>query len=211
MEPIEKVFSLDITSIILGVFIIMSAVIAAWNILGKFLELIGKPVKWFSSKNQDHEAIKQLMTELRNHKDNNDIVEKTFNQFMKEIKTEMQTYNNNRISDRQQSFNIQKQLTDSISKMADSANVNKTLIDALLVAQKEMMAEKINEKYKHYIRINGIPEDEKDEFISLHDAYKGVGGNHHGDEKFNYCIEHLKVIPVETKLILNKSKEEDNK
>ena len=84
----------------------------------------------------------------------------------------------------------------------------KTLIDALLVAQKEMMAEKINEKYKHYIRINGIPEDEKDEFISLHDAYKGVGGNHHGDEKFNYCIEHLKVIPVETKLILNRLKNE---
>lgn len=37
--------------------------------------------------------------------------------------------------------------------------------------------------------------------ISLHDAYKGVGGNHSGDAKFEYCINHLPVIPIETKLV----------
>jgi hypothetical protein len=128
------------------------------------------------------------------------------------MKKEMQTYNNNRISDRQQSFNIQKQLTDSITKMADSASLNKTLIDALLVAQKEMMAEKINEKYKNYIVMDGIPADEYDEFVALHKAYNGVGGNHHGDAKFNYCMEHLKIIPVKTNIIIDTNHErEDNK
>ena len=63
-----------------------------------------------------------------------------------------------------------------------------------------MLAEKINEKYKYYISIKGIPEDEYDEFVSLHKAYNGVGGNHHGDAKFQYCIDHLPIIPVETKL-----------
>ena len=62
------------------------------------------------------------------------------------------------------------------------------------------LAEKINEKYKYYISINGIPEDEYDEFVSMHKAYNGVGGNHHGDAKFEYCIEHLPIIPVETRL-----------
>ena len=70
----------------------------------------------------------------------------------------------------------------------------------LIESQKEILAEKINEKYKYYLSIDGIPEDEYDEFVSLHEAYKSTGGNHHGDAKFNYCIKHLKVIPVITEL-----------
>ena len=37
------------------------------------------------------------------------------------------------------------------------------------------------------------PADEFDEFVSLHDAYKTVGGNHTGDAKYKKCIESLKV------------------
>ena len=88
---------------------------------------------------------------------------------------------------------IQKELKDSIA----SRDVQ---INSLIIANKEMLAEKINEKYKYYISIGGIPEDEYDEFVSLHAAYNGVGGNHHRDAKFQYCIEHLPIIPVETKL-----------
>ena len=66
-----------------------------------------------------------------------------------------------------------------------------------------MLAEKINEKYKYYLSIGGGPEDERDEFISLHDADKGVGGNHNGDAKFEYCTNHLPIIPVETKLVFD--------
>lgn len=213
LDYIKELIKLDFSSFIIAIFTIMAAVIAIWQIIGKFFEIIGKPLKWYNNRNKDHEELVQLMSELKTHKNNNDLVEKNFNSFMKEMKNEMQTYNNNRINDRKQSFKIQQQLTDSISKMAESAGQNKILIDALLVAQKEMMAEKINEKYKNYIAMDGIPADEKDEFISLHDAYKGVGGNHHGDEKFNYCINHLKVIPVQTKLMIdtNNDKEEDNK
>jgi hypothetical protein len=89
---------------------------------------------------------------------------------------------------------IQRELKDSIA-------VRDAQIEALVVANKEMLAEEINKKYKYYISIGGIPEDEYDEFVSLHDAYNGVGGNHHGDAKFNYCTEHLPVIPVKTKLV----------
>ena len=79
-------------------------------------------------------------------------------------------------------------------------------INSLITAQKELLAEKINEKYKYYLSIKGIPEDEYDEFVSLHTAYNGVGGNHHGDAKFEYCIKHLPIIPVETKLVFNSEK-----
>lgn len=112
----------------------------------------------------------------------------------KALHDEMTRYADNRIEDRKQSLEIQKELKDSIS-------ARDVQIEALLLANKEILAEKINEKYKYYISIDGIPEDEYDEFVNMHDAYNGVGGNHHGDAKFEYCITHLPIIPVETKLI----------
>ena len=135
----------------------------------------------------------------------------------KAMRQDMKQYSDNRIKDREQSFKIQKELIDAQTKISDSVqglkdsikiisdtNVEKDKqITSLIQAQKEMLAEKINEKYKYYLSIGGVPEDERDEFISLHDAYKGVGGNHNGDAKFEYCINHLPIIPVETKLVFD--------
>ena len=45
----------------------------------------------------------------------------------------------------------------------------------------------------------------------MHKAYNGVGGNHHGDAKFNYCINHLSVLPVESKLIKRDDSNEQSK
>ena len=57
METIAEFFKLDFVSVILGVFIIMSAVIAIFDIIGKFSSIIGKPVKWVKRKNEDHELL----------------------------------------------------------------------------------------------------------------------------------------------------------
>ncbi len=77
-------------------------------------------------------------------------------------------------------------------------------IEHLTAAQREALADRINEKYKYYISIKGVPEDELDEFTHLHTAYKDIGGNHSGDAKYEYCLHHLPVIPVETTLITTK-------
>jgi hypothetical protein len=124
----------------------------------------------------------------------------------------------NRIQDREQSFAIQKELTDAQNKLSNKQSELSNLISetiksgilrdqqiaSLMLANRELLAEKINDKYKFYISIKGIPEDEVDEFTNLHTAYKGCGGNHSGDAKYEYVIEHLPVIPVETKLIFGK-------
>lgn len=127
--------------------------------------------------------------------------------FMNEIKTsvsetqnEIKQFAENRINDRQQSLVIQKKLTDSIKSIVEYNALKDKQIDNLMAAQREVLADKINEKYKYYISIQGIPEDEVDEFTNLHTAYKGVGGNHSGDAKYEYCMNHLSVISVETKL-----------
>lgn len=192
MDAIRELLKLDFTAFIFTIFIVMSGLIAMYTIIGKFCDIIGKPIKWFKNNNNDHEAITRL-------------------------EDKMKEYADNRIKDRQQSFEIQKKLVDAQTKISDSVqglkdsikiisdiNIEKDRqIASLIQAQKEMLAEKINEKYKYYLSIGGVPEDERDEFISLHDAYKGVGGNHNGDAKFEYCINHLPIIPVETKLVFD--------
>ena len=97
----------------------------------------------------------------------------------------------------------EKQFRERLDEYIEDGQEDRQKINSLITAQKEMLAEKINEKYKYYLSIKGIPEDEYDEFVSLHTAYKGVGGNHHGDAKFEYCIKHLPIIPVETKLVFD--------
>lgn len=72
------------------------------------------------------------------------------------------------------------------------SDVEKNL-ELLKVASKESLLYKINEKYNKYFSLGYIPYEEYDEFISLHDAYKGIGGNHTGDEKFNRVIASLEV------------------
>ena len=208
LEELIRTLNLDFRSIITTIFVIMAGFVFAYQLIGKFSEILGKPFKWYTNRNQDYKELKNLVEELKNHKENNDKVEEVFVNFMNEMNIEMQNYNNNRIHDRQQSFDIQRQLTSTMDKIAESAGENKVLIDALLAAQKEMMAEKINEKYKNYIAMDGIPEDEYDEFVALHAAYNGVGGNHHGDAKYNYCINNLKVKPVEIKVVTREIKKQ---
>lgn len=64
MDAITLLFKQDITSLILGIFIIMSAAIAAVSIIGKFSEIIGKPVKWVRKKNNDHELLADTIKSL---------------------------------------------------------------------------------------------------------------------------------------------------
>ena len=165
-------------------------------------------------KRENKELLKTTAENLAKLQDRHTEDEETFrknlNDYMKEsredrkaLHAEMKQYSQNRIDDRKQSLKIQEELKESIKAISDSNIENDKQIVSLIQAQKEMLAEKINEKYKYYLSIGGVPEDERDEFISLHDAYKGVGGNHNGDAKFEYCINHLPIIPVETKLVFD--------
>ncbi len=64
MESILELFNQNISSIILGMYIIMSGIIAMVEIIGKFSEIVGKPVTWVSNKNKDHELLIQTVNKL---------------------------------------------------------------------------------------------------------------------------------------------------
>lgn len=56
-DNIRALFDLNWIALIFGIFIVMSGIIAMFTIIGKFSEIIGKPVKWVRDKQKDHELI----------------------------------------------------------------------------------------------------------------------------------------------------------
>ena len=213
MENLERLGQIDWWYVFIAVFLLLAIIKSVWTLFDWFLfKQFGIETKKMRQKRQDSELLKTTAELAKTTAENLDKLQKrhckdeeefrnNLNNYMEEsrkdrkaLHDEMTKFTNNRIDDRKQSLEIQKELKDSISARDEQ-------ISSLIIANKEMLAEKINEKYKYYISIGGIPEDEYDEFVSLHEAYNGVGGNHHGDAKFQYCIDHLPIIPVKTKLV----------
>ena len=212
MSELKQLAQVDWWYVIIAIVALLIAVKLIWSLFDwLFVEKLGIETRKMKQRRQESEQLKATAElakttaenldklQKRHYKDEEDF-RNNLNSYMEEsrkdrkaLHDEMTKFSKNRVNDRKQSLEIQKELKDSIS-------IRDEQIKALVIANKEMLAEKINEKYKYYISIKGIPEDEYDEFVSMHKAYNGVGGNHHGDAKFQYCIEHLPIIPVETKL-----------
>lgn len=220
MSELKQLVEIDWWYVIIALVLLLASVKLVWSLIDwLFFEKLGIETRKMKQKRQESQSLKETaelakttaelakMTaenleklQLRHTKDEEDF-RKRLNDYIEEsrkdrkaLHDEMTKFADCRINDRQQSIEIQKELKDSIAARDEQ-------IESLIVANKEMLAEEINKKYKHYINLKGIPEDEYEEFISLHNAYNGVGGNHHGDAKFQYCIDHLPMIPVETKLV----------
>lgn len=224
MDTIQELFKIDFSYLFISVLIILISIKSIVSIFEWIIGKLGLETKWIRKNREEHELLmntsKSLATLQEEHKkdvkesnEHDIILQNNLSEFMSEMKDvisetqkEIKQFAENRVHDREQSRIIQKELTDSIKNIVGYNLDKEKQIDNLMVAQREILADKINEKYKYYISIEGIPEDEFDEFTNLHKAYKGVGGNHSGDAKYEYCINHLQVIPVESKLNFNKDK-----
>ena len=189
MDAIKELLKLDFVTIILSIFIIMSAIIAIVSIIGKFSEIIGKPVKWVKKRQEDHkliikntEAIKELSERHNNDTkssiDHDKKIELELSNFISEIKYQIKSCEESR--DKQ--------------------------IAALMCGSKELLGDTIDQRYSRYVGLGGIPENEVAEFDDIYAAYKGLNGNHTRDTKYNYVKNHLPVIPVETKLVMKDEK-----
>ena len=213
MGELKQFAQIDWWYVIVALVLLLICIKLVWSLIDwLFFEKLGIETRKMKQKRQESELLKTTAELAKTTAENLDKLQKrhiedeedfrrVLNNYMEEsrkdrkaLHDEMTKYADNRVNDRKQSLEIQKELKDSIA-------ARDSQIESLIVANKEMLAEKINEKYKYYISIGGIPEDEYDEFVNMHSAYNGVGGNHHGDAKFEYCIAHLPIIPVKTKLI----------
>lgn len=214
MSDLKQLTEIDWMYVFLGLCLFLFCVKALWSLFDWFVfEKLKIETGKMKKERQNRELLEATAELAKTTAENLDRLQKrhckdeeefrnNLNTYIEEsrkdrkaLHDEMTKFANNRVDDRKQSLEIQKELIDS--NAARDAR-----IDSLVIANKEILAEKINEKYKHYIAIGGIPEDEYEEFTSMHKAYNGLGGNSHGDAKFEYCMKHLPVIPVETKLVI---------
>lgn len=222
MEPIREFFGIDWKAFGITIFVALLGFQAIIQVLHWFLcDFLGLETKAMREKKEEHELLMDTAKELQNLSKQHfeDVkqsikhdqkIQENLDQRMEEIRKAIadtqnivNTYSENRINDRKQSLQIQQELKDNISQIVKSDEEEQEQIKNLIHAQKESLADRINQKYKFYLSNNGIPEDEVEEFISIHAAYNAIGGNHTGDAKFNYCMEHLPVLPVEIKLKFN--------
>lgn len=86
--------------------------------------------------------------------------------------------------------------------MQKADNERDKKVDALIEVTMENTCDRITQKANYYIRIGGIPEDEIDSFSRMYKAYKAINGNHGAEAKYNFCINHLPILPVE-KTVMN--------
>ena len=222
---IEQVFQIDFVMFFTCLIVLASALVAIVKLIEQVSIIIKKPVSWVKKKNKDHETIMTLIQTVSDLKEKHDdsvsqsilhdkMIKDDLDAFMSDIRLsinetqeQMKQFADNRIHDRSQSLEIQKELTDGITSLSIGAEDRTRQIQILTDANKEILADRINQKYKHYVNeLKGIPSDEVDEFINLHAAYKALGGNHHGDAKYNYVMTNLPVIPVEVNLIYDEDK-----
>lgn len=225
MNEIIELTKINFSSVFIAVFVIFIGVKAVVSIFEWFIDKLGLETKWMRKRREEHELLIQTSQNLATlqEKHNHDVeesdahdenIKKELSTFIYEIKTsiletqrEIKQFAENRIHDRKQSIQIQKELTDSIKSVSDSEKERGKQIEALMRGSKELLGAEIDKRYREYISLDGIPESEVDEFNDIFAAYKGLNGNHSRDAKYNYVKNHLRVIPVETKLINNKESE----
>lgn len=219
MAAIEEMIKIDFSSVFLSVFVILIGIKAIVSIFEWVIDKLGLETKWMRKRREEHDLLmqtaKDFLTLQEKQKElaltsdaRDNQIREDLSAFISEIKhvisdtqSEIKIFAENRVRDREQSISIQKEFSDAIKSINERGFERDKQIDALTLGNKEVLGNIINERYQKYIRLNGIPSDEVDEFTNIHDAYKSLGGNHNGDLKYNYVTKHLQVIPVETKMV----------
>lgn len=202
-------------------FVVVSAIIVAMlafkflsDLFEWFVKKFGIETKSMREKRESKELLKTTAENLAalqtKHTTDEETFRKNLNDYMKEsredrkaLHAEMKQYSENRIADRKQSFQIQKELTDSIKEIVNGQEDRDKQISALMEGSKELLGDTIDQRYDKYISLGGIPQNEVDEFDAIYNAYKGLKGNHGRETKYKYVKEHLPVLPVKTEVITN--------
>ena len=200
-------------------FVVVSAIVVAMlafkllsDLFEWFVKKFGIETNSMREKRENKELLKTTAENLAKLQDRHTEDEETFrknlNDYMKESRAdrkalheEMKQYSENRIADRQQSFQIQKELTASIKVITKGQSERDEQIAALMEGSKELLGDTIDQRYNKYISLKGIPQNEVDEFDDIYNAYRGLKGNHGRQTKYEYVKEHLPVLPVKTEIV----------
>lgn len=126
MNTLTDLLEMDIAAWIVGAFLIMAGINKGIEILGNFSKSIGKPFKWVKKRDADHDEIEKAKTRIADletqHETDTTALHREIKESIDDLKKQMKEYSDNRVSDRKQSFAIQKELTEAQSKISKSVD-----------------------------------------------------------------------------------------
>ena len=172
MDQIEALFSVDWKSVIIAIFIALFSFQITIRLFQWLLfDFFGIETKAMRQRKEEHRLLLQTANDLKElsmqHKEDvrksiehDQKIQNNLDNCMTEIKMSLEEtqvairkFTENRIHDREQSFAIQKELTESMTKISDSNNIRDEQLNDIVWSQKESLADRINQKYKHYLSI----------------------------------------------------------
>ena len=214
MEAMQNLIHYNWFSVVLALISAMVAFRFLSDLFGWFVTKFGLETKSMREKRENQELLKTTAENLaslqRRHTNDEKEFRENLNNYIlesredrKALHDEMKQYSQNRVADRQHSLQIQSELKDSIKKIVTAQEERDSQIVALMEGSKELLGDKIDQRYDKYISLGGIPQNEVDEFDSIYEAYRGLKGNHGRKTKYEYVKNNLPVLPVKTEVVLN--------
>ena len=164
---------MDIPSVVIGLFMIMAAIIAMVEIIGKFSNIIGKPVKWVQKKNEDHELLMRTAKGLDElNKRHDESVEQSI-RHDKIIRDDLTSVSDKVDAVSAQITNMQKKIDDT-----EMAKLKDTLISY----------------YRKYKDIGEWTQLESDAFWDLFRSYESHGGNGFMHSTVEPVMRELRIV-----------------
>lgn len=145
MNSILELFKQDISSLILGIFILMSGIIAIYEIICKFSSVIGKPIGVIKQQKADHELLLktvQDLAELHNKHEEDTRQSIRHDQMIREDLSRLtKLFVDKQIDD------IRYEILDFASALSTGRQYSKEQFDHIL---------KIHTKYENILKENGL-------------------------------------------------------
>ena len=166
MEQIKELMQIDFTSLLFSVLIVLIGIKSITTVFEWAIDKLGLETKWVRERRERHDLLLKTSQNLNalQEKHSEDIrqsithdnkIRNDLSIFMDDMKNtitetqkEIKQFAENRLHDREQSLQIQKDLTDSIKNIMEYNSTKDKQISDLMAAQREVLADKINEKYK---------------------------------------------------------------
>lgn len=173
MDLIKEVTEINISNFFIAAFIIMSAIISMFTIIGKFSEVIGRPVKWIRKNNEDHELLIKTAQNLNALQQKHDEDVKQSNLHDRLIKDDLLMVSNKMDALSQQITNMQTKIDETeMAKLKDS----------------------IVTYYRKYKDVNEWSQLESDAFWDLFKRYEVHGGNGFIHSVVEPTMRQMKII-----------------
>lgn len=205
MEAIQRLMEFNFTGWIVGAFLVLAAIIAGHDIISKFSSIIGKPIGVKKQRDEDHKKLSELQS---HHEEDMEEVKKLISAVHDEVMAFTSQFSDNRVHDREQSFQIQKDLVDGQTVLANQVASISSKIDSLKAdtdnrfyaseekENKRVQAEikdKIAQQYRVYHSTQKITEMELEALEDLIATYE----SHDGTNSFVHSVVQIEMYTWE--------------